>query len=187
MRVREDTLIPSEVDPKLDTPDSLLTPLLVTPLPPPRQSANCHLGTPHPDSLYWAYLVILQTSPSPSWTQSRVDLLCSGFSLLPSLGFCGQFLLSESLLREGQVSCALCLFYFLLAFPKAVQMVKERPPGAHISSLKSTRQNGWQTEPRRGYPTPSGPDVKPVSPLRDLPSPSLNLGSCFSARPQACL
>lgn len=103
LHASEDTLIPSEVDPKLDAPDSLLTPLLATPLPSPRQSANRHLGTPHPDSLYWAYLVILQTSPSPTWTQTRVDLLCSGFSLLPSLGFCGQFLLSESSLREGQV------------------------------------------------------------------------------------
>lgn len=56
-------------------------------------------------------------------------------------------------------------------------MVKKMPPSACISSLQATWQNDWQTEPRRGDPTPSGPDDKPVSPLLDLPSPSLNLGT----------
>lgn len=50
-------------------------------------------------------------------------------------------------------------------------------PKGHISSLQSTWPSGWQTEPRREDPTPSGPDEKPVFPLLDLPSPSLNLGS----------
>lgn len=152
----------------------LLTPHLSTPLPPPPKPAE-RQRCPTPASLpprpcpTLAYLLAPQTSLGRSVPSSS----------------CPGCLLSLSL--SGSLSCP---------FSPKLLLERGRSPAPFIYSRHSQSQLRWARKGhstslryrppgrmagkhrgRRGDPTPSGPNDKPVSPLPGLPSCSLNPSS----------
>lgn len=88
----------------------------------------------------------MQTSPSPARTQT-MNLWYSGFSLLPSLGFCDQFLVSEASFQEGRwAELSACFIY----------------------SWHSQRQFRW---PRKCHPVPASLPFRPPGRMTGRPSP----------------